>query len=517
VIKGGREWIEDERALTRPKIQKSDVTHEVFQDIDQGSTFSLKLVGHFIHPKDLKWVGATTAEQWDVVLRIKTPLGGIYLGRESSAARCHLKVVDENGVPTEKEIATCDYIYPHKVISSCKELREVTEFQRKLSDKGQDSSRFPDKYRQLNGLFNSWSYEDFVSIGGVFANEFEQEEKELAERYKLRVYGFFGYSTDVWDKYNDEVVGLRRGQRILKGGLQIAADCMPQGDLLAIPLTKNTWYQNVTHVIVHLDGAEPDLGRKGFQPELKALSERIASAVVKRFQGWRRLLKADTGAPVDIAGAREVHDWIREQEEHEKNHPLVIKREDVFLPMKEPALTSEPLNEQDVISLFNQLLAGGVIRGVRLMATSQHQQYDGIFRFCLKEPVGNHVFDKKQNPLGIPKDAMQQIFESAPSILEYKYSFDGLFEEIAKGEKNERQIGLVIAWEMGDKWKERYQITPLLHFENIQHRYFHGGTHIVKDGTTGDTVFPAIILRELIEYINDPDGVQKYQTQKYVE
>jgi len=151
------------------------------------------------------------------------------------------------------------------------------------------------------------------------------------------------------------------------------------------------------------------------------------------------------------------------------------------------------------------------------MATNQHKQYDGIFRLYIKEPLENHIFDKDKNPLGVEKIRAEHGFEAKPEILEYKYSFDGLFEDIAKEEKKEREIGLVVAWEMGTKWTERYEITPLLHFGNIQHRYFHGGTHIVKDGSTGDTVFPAIILSELIAYINDPDGVQVYQRDKYME
>lgn len=46
--------------------------------------------------------------------------------------------------------------------------------------------------------------------------------------------------------------------------------------------------------------------------------------------------------------------------------------------------------------------------------------------------------------------------------------------------------------------------------------YFHSGTHIIKDASTGDIVFPAIILSELIDYINDPDSAQEYQRKIYM-
>jgi len=79
----------------------------------------------------------------------------------------------------------------------------------------------------------------------------------------------------------------------------------------------------------------------------------------------------------------------------------------LFLPTKEPSITSEPLNEQDVISLFNQLLAGGVIRGIKIMSTNSHQKYDGVYKFWLKKPFENHIFEKNINPLGMKKAKLQ--------------------------------------------------------------------------------------------------------------
>ncbi len=517
-MKGGREWVQDDSGIkTRPKIKKSKEIDDAFNEIDQGSTFSLKLVGDFIRPKDLTWVGASTADQWEIVLGIKTPLGGIYSNRKCLLSKCRLTVIDENDEKTETEITDCEYIYPHKVISICKELNSIRKIQKELVARGKPGFRLPDSCYGLNGLYNYWTDHDIVSSEGEFKGLLDDQEKELAVKYKLHIYGFFCYSTEIWDKYNDDIAKLRKGARILKGGLQLATNCMPQGELLIIPLTKNIGYQNVTHIVVHFDKAEPDLGRKGFQPELELLAQHIATGIVRKFLNWRIFLKKETGAPPDILEAKNVHDWIREQEDHEKENPLIITRQDVFLPTKEPSITSKPLNEQDVIALFNQLLAGGVIRGIKLMATNQHQQYDGIYKFCLKKPFENHIFDEDKNPLGIEKSKASQEYVSAPGILEYKYSLDALLEDIEKGQKNERQIDLVIAWEIGKNWQKRYEIIPLLHLDNLQHRYFHGGTHIIKDSSTGDRVFPAIILSELIDYINNPDDAQDYQRKTYME
>ena len=117
-----------------------------------------------------------------------------------------------------------------------------------------------------------------------------------------------------------------------------------------------------------------------------------------------------------------------------------LTREDAFLPLMEPSITAEPKSEQDVISLFNQLLAGGVIRGIRLMATSQHNQYDGVFRFNIRKPFENYVFDKNKNPLGLKSSQGFQEDTSEPKVLEYKYSFDALIEEFENEIKKERDI-----------------------------------------------------------------------------
>lgn len=516
VIKGGREWVEDEKGIiTRPRIQEDNPLHESFLDVDQGSTIALKLVGDHIRPKDLKWVGANNAKEWKVVLNIKTALGGIYLNKQPLPLTCFLNVVDEAGKTTNLEYSPCEYIYPHTIFPACKRLDDVIKTQQELLAKGKDGTKFPQNYYKLYGLYNSWTFEDIKS--GKLRGDWSSQEKELAEKYNMSIYGFFGYSALLWNKYNDEIANLRKGIKILRGGIQLATNCMPQGELIPIPLTRNIGYQNQTHVVIQFNEAEPDLGRKGFQPELTETAQHIGVAVVNSLTTWKRLLQKDTGAPPNIIENKQIHDWIVEQEQHEKKYPLIINRKDLFLPTKEPSITSLPTSEQDVICLFNQLLAGGVIRGLKLLATSQHQQYDGIFRFYLSEPFENHVYDKDKNPLGLDHIKVNKVYIGPPQILEYKFSFDGLIDEIENEDKKEKQVELLVAWEMGQSWKTRYEITPLLHFDNIQHRYFHGGTHIIRNSTTGEAVFPAIILSELIDYINDPDSVQDYQRETYIE
>lgn len=515
-IEGGRDWVEDNKGtVTRPEIVESPVIDSQFNNIDIGSTFTLKLGGENVRPKSLKWLGANSIEQWEAVLRLKTPLGGVYMNRPKPDISCKLILINDAGVSTQKEI-DCTYYYPHAIITACKDLQSIFKKQKELSEKGRDTSLLPADYQKLNGLYNFWKSDDVINNKNGLQLELDEQEKRLVESFKPSIYGFMCYSTNILDELSDTILKLRKGSRILRGGLQLATNSMPHGEIQVIPLTKNIWYQNVTHVLIHFENADPDLGRKGFQPELESLAQKISGAVVRALLNWKRLFKKEIGPTVSIVEERNINDWIKAQEEHEKQKPLIIKRTDVFLPLCEPAISSEPMNEQDVIALFNQLLAGGVIRGIKIMATDQRQQYDSICRFRLVKPIEHHIFDKKKNPLGIDATNANE-FESIPKILEYKYSFDSLIDEFEKEEKTEKNIGLVVAWTIGKNWSKRYEITPLLHLDNLHHRLFHGATHILKNSGTGDEAFPIIILSELIEYLNDIDASQKIQRERYLD
>jgi len=199
----------------------------------------------------------------------------------------------------------------------------------------------------------------------------------------------------------------------------------------------------------------------------------------------------------------------------QEEHPLTISGVGLFAPEEIIPITSIPLLEQDVVALFNQLLAAGVIRGFQVLATSGHQRYDGVFKIKVAEPTEKFVYDAHTNPLGIPKENLQ-ITTTAPMILEYKYNVDALIADFSRETKFQRHVDLIVAWQMGEQWKERYQIIPLLHNQHIHDREFHGVTHHFLDDRTGNFMFYGIILEELIEYLHNPQGIQGKLYNKYV-
>lgn len=508
-LKGGRQWTEDTNGIvTRPVVINSNSDNLVFESIDRGSIFKIKFGGEQTRPKDLSWFSASTAEQWMYLLLIKTPLGAINNQKtEEDCVQFDLKVIDKLDNITTISDKEAKFIYPHTKIKASINLKYVLDDQKKLVEASKDASQIPSKYKQSNGIYEFFNSEEIKNL-----RKYEDEEKALIDKFNINAYGYFTYSTSVWDQFNDKLAKLRKGYRVLKGGLQLANNSMIQGELIAIPLTSNIGYQNQCFIIVHFKNADPDLGRKGFQPELKDLAETIAVSIVNRFKKWKRLLKADSGATPDIIRNIELNDWIRNQENYEIEHPLVLSNENFFKPVNEISIVSEPQSEQDVIVLFNQLIAGGVIRGIKLLSTSQIKQYDGIFKFYVKEPVENYVFDKITNPLGVIESNCGEEFTTEPKILEYKFNLDALIHEFETEYKKPIDISLAIAWEMGSEWKKNYEAISFLNLDYQHQRQFHGITHVLNSTTTSFTV---IILKELVDYLNNVDGVQAYQKETY--
>jgi hypothetical protein len=510
-MSNGRNWVEDnEGIVTKPTVKSSTLIHAPFNGVDRGATFTIKFGGDYTRPKNLSYFSAETALQWLHILLVKTPLGNIdFFNNNPNKTFVNLEVVDSSGVVTELNNETADYVYPHLKIQASVNLREITKYQQKLINEGKPVGDLPFRFTRLNGIYEYFTSEDLKSVP---TNKITAEHKKLIDDFQITAYGYFCYSTDIWDELNDKVVNLRKGIRLLRGGLQLANNFMTQGELIAIPLTSNIGYQNQAHVLVHFINADPDLGRKGFQPELKELGEILSVGIVNLFKKWRGLLKIDTGARPNIASSDDVFNWITQQTKYEETHPLTIKNENFFAPVNEISITSIPQSEQDVIVLFNQLLAGGVIRGIKLLATDQKKQYDGVFKYYIKEPLTNHIYDKVKNPLGVQVLENKGDYSSRPWILEYKYSVDGLIREFENEEKKENEINLVVAWDTGELWRKNYQVTSLIDIENLHHREFHGLTHIFHSSTSK---FFAIILSELVEYLNHFNKAQETQKKKY--
>ena len=145
-LANGRKWVETEDSTgTRPMVTRdNEALHPPFNAIDRGSTFTLRLVGK-VYPKDLSHLGAYTAKQWSSILRIKTPLGGIYFEVEPPQIQCVLTVVDLKGKETTEILKDCKYIFPHQVLLNCLDLKEIRSARAAREEQNKDPDKLPRK------------------------------------------------------------------------------------------------------------------------------------------------------------------------------------------------------------------------------------------------------------------------------------------------------------------------------------------------------------------------------------
>ena len=503
-----RKWLDDPSPAGNPKLEldKSGPADAAFDDQDRGVSVKLKF-DKYTKPSKLAWLNARTAEQWFKILSIKTGLGSV---PSRSDIKVEVTVVDVDGNETDYEHQGISYYFPHNELRKTKNISDIIAKQESLYRKNGPEYRMPSGFKNLDAIYYSGGFNEIESVF-----QLAEDEIEFIEKYNLYMYVGYFYTAKIWAKINEKLE-IRSGVNVFSYGIQVAANNMPQGELFDVPLTKNTGRLRQLHFVFHLENVRSDLGRKGFQKEIVEFLQEFANRFYRNFVlKFHKYLKATTGSQVELGRTQNVEDWKKEFEDHEKSDPLNLVHESFFLPKRKVSITSIPTREQDVIALFNQLIAGGVIRGIEVMSTNERFTYDGMFRIVFGHDENQIIYDRDDNPLGVDEENWRADFRSGPRILEYKLDLDGLIEDIENESKNTNDIDLVVVWSVGKEFEANFQITSFLNEENIGDRPYHGVTHTVFGAGTGQREFDLIALEDLIGYLNDTDKEYDRQLEKY--
>lgn len=499
----GRSWVDGKDDAETPKLINSTVSDNM-EIGEHGASVLIRVGGANTKPKTLKYFTAHTPEEWSYLLRAKTPLGSI--DKDTDYINCTIHVIRDGNV--ESGVFRPGYPYPQEFLNSTLDVDDYIGWQKNSLAKGGNIANIPAKFRKRTGIYKYYTEEEILNLGSTW----DSEQEDVLRLHSVHAYAVFMHSTDAWDIINDKKMQLRKGLRIIKGGLLIANNGMTQGEYLVIPLTSSIGYQKQCHVVVYLTNADPDLGRKGFQPEVKEACEEVAKRIINNsLKKYRNLLKPNSQSTSDDEKEKKLSDWIKQQEKFQEDNPLTLTSEHFFKPKNEISISSIPQKEQDVIALFNQLIAGGVIRSINLLATNQTTQYDGVYRYVLSKDEETYLHNDVSNPLGLEHEKLKD-FESQPKVLEYKHNLDYLIQDFHNEEKRADDINLAICWELGGAWREDFECTSYLLEDNIAHRSYHGLTHQLYSSTSRIDV---IVLSELIEYLEDYEKSQNTQNVNY--
>lgn len=506
VMKDARSWLDDPAPSDNPKVveDKEEVKDLWFNCIDRGTSMTIQCDSES-YPKDLSWMGLDNADSWMKVLRVQTGLGQI---NKISDVKVELCVYNKNGEKTTTQINSPTYLGIKEFLDKVQTVNDINKKMDDLYSKNRlgYGLKLPNKFSNLNAVYDKWDCDEICEN-----LSFNEEQLDLLKKYKITVLFSYVYSLSIWDKI-DASVGIRKGNHVLYGGIQLAANNMPQGELIQIPLTKNIGRQKQANIVIHFQNCSADLGRKGFKKEITDLGKEIGRKLMDGpLMKVRTCFKANTGASPDLKRETVLSEWKSEMTQHEHQYPLKLENPNFFDPVKRISITSIPTREQDVIALFNQLIAGGVIRGIRIMSTNERTTYDSLYKITITKNQVLQLYNKTKNPLGVSEEVLEEMlndreeFISDPKVLEYKYSLDGLIEDIESGIKNTSDINLVVAWEAGKQYKDNYIIESLLVDGNESLRQYHGITHRLHSANTNEYVCDMILLKDLVIYLNDSE------------
>lgn len=508
---GARDWLEDDAPAGNPEIKPdSSKSHDdSFYSNNSGVSITVSFDGK-THPKDLDWIKANSAGKWKKILLIKTGLGAFF---KNSNIQIKIDVTSKDGNLTTEEFEGAEYFWPHQTLRKIITLKDIKTQTEAIFAKGGLNPKIPSKLRDIECIYDRLTKEELSGYMSL-----DEKEKELVDKLDPVFYFSYMHTAKFWSSFN-ESLEIRKNHNILLPGVQICANNMPQGEVIQVPLNRNIGRQNQISVVVHFNNCSPDMGRKGFQSEVVELSKSISKKIIEDVveKKFKDFLKKNSGVAPDLKRQLRVSEWKDEFKKHETEFPLELISENFFHPTKRISISSIPTREQDVIALFNQLIAGGVIRGVNIMSTNEMFVYDGMYRAKFTPPRENHIFNADKNPLGVMKECYDgyENFTSEPKILEYKFSLDGLIENFEDGTKNSNDIDLVIAWESGKDYEGSYDIISYLNEDNLSQRSYHGLTHRMIHKTSGQIEIEVVLLKELIEYLNDREGTILLQEEKY--
>jgi len=241
-------------------------------------------------------------------------------------------------------------------------------------------------------------------------------------------------------------------------------------------------------MLIDLPDAKPDYGRKGFKSDINAYVQFLSQELIlEYFMPKRVLLK-----PTSIA-----HGPTAVDAEAAADQRILQVQElpDLSIPILN--FKKEPQYENDVISIFSELLARDIIRGYEILSVSSGAQYDGVINYRFTKNPDRLIYHPTNNPLGIVKNNIAKSDLLAKN-LEFKRSLLDLLADFDEETKSPQKVRFAVTWDEGDISGSGYELINLLDKDNYEYRRFHGETYQLSLETA---TIPVIMLKYVVKML----------------
>lgn len=483
-MKYGRAWATGER--TEPALMVEETGPSPLDMHTRGTYIQIQF-SQTTRPKSLSKL-ASTLPLWKTILRTKTAVGQILMGRESIVPmKVRLTLIDgQNGKPADVEP---EFLYPHQIKRTPPfRFLDLVDYHEKFPEQASPPA---EKLRQ-DGLYLEW---DTPRIQKELTDRQQSEYAELIKKHSPFVYAFVPYQGSVWSELNEIATGVSN-RTYLDSGLMLAVNRQRLAETIDIDATRYETFSRNVFVIVHFDDAKPDQGRKTIEVDAQEFAQRAADRVVQYLGKQRPLLRppGESPTPEQRQVEKDHADWIFNVRTHASKSPFHA-----------PPVTyiSTPLTEQDVVGLFNQFSSLAIFPGIRIYATSQSKTYDCLVEYDVsRDELGLRYGGAEENPLGVSPYTLgtHKRFSTKQLTVEFKNNLDSLVEDVEGDSPKEfRNIDICICWGIVGSQFKGYEIEAIAE-HNLDERKFPGVTHLLRRDGEGHVV-SVIMLKTITEMI----------------
>ncbi|BBZ03839.1 hypothetical protein MCHIJ_32760 [Mycolicibacterium chitae] len=317
-----------------------------------------------------------------------------------------------------------------------------------------------------------------------------EEVSTFVRQHEVSAYCLFSYSASYRDQIREawNIPGNRKF--LYSPSLRIATDGMISSWSREIALTHRGFNVDRTWIVYSMRGIEPDLGRKDFPPEVKdfiAITEElIANDVANKSRPFLRI------APPRSSGTPSGYVSPAVKAYQRRQRPLNPRHIPGFGDIQ---LATEPVSEQDVIALFNELVGMGILCHLRPVFYSGFDYYDSYFEYA------EAVTDSQVRELlpGIT-DVDEREREG---VAEFKFNADSIIDDIVASIKKWTDMTFLLCWEIGKNQRSLGgdEITIDEPSDPASRRY-HGITHIGRLQSGGDHTVFILALKDFLRIVS---------------
>jgi hypothetical protein len=501
-MSGGRDWAEGLVGAQKPLVDcNPSLLRQLppeFGHIDTGTSVRVKC-GTRTRPRNLRVLAGNSPGAWETIMRTRTALGVLNIESLDNLKqfvghlKARIKLVD-NGIESPFRDVTPEYIFPHLVTGiSC------LDYQAWYARHAPNIHQLQSRDRNKDAIFKFW---DTTGTADLYQSAISRTDENDAtfERTTPRVYGFYAYSTKVFDIINERIGIPNRSW--IQAGLHLASKSMIQCEPLEISLTQRVHEQRVMHIVIEFDRVEPDLGRKSFQKEVVDVAQILGRRVHQYFLDKKDFLKVSRELPTGHEVVLE--EWQQNIHERELSPENIVKDQAILTgsTSKEFVQKLLPTEEQEVIVMFTQLCALSILKGYMLLAcATTGKPYDSLFRSELQQGSLFPESDRKSR-LNIPVALFgpDRVYRTRTSRLEFKHDLRDLISDFAGNEKQFSNVDLVVAWDSSFSDLETYSLEGILE-QTTPHRKYFGTTHVLTNSENREHEVEVILLRHLLDFL----------------